>query len=147
MFTLCFSHSAYSYRLSGSGFMAGLSMVSKRCLLDTFSFCRGLVLKSSSFSFIALLSSARLKKVWFLRAAMIAPGDQDARLDLRFVPCFFHPRRDDRRTVVDHGILVGGIEVGLVAAGMGHARPHVVGNHDLGHRTHVLESMDVGLYP
>lgn len=51
--------------------MAGLSIVSKRCLLDTFSFCKGRALKSSSFSLIALLSSSMLKKVWFLNAAMI----------------------------------------------------------------------------
>ncbi|OPX97070.1 MAG: hypothetical protein A4E58_01547 [Syntrophorhabdus sp. PtaB.Bin006] len=46
-------------------------MVSKRCLLDTFSFCNGLVLNSVSFSLMASLSSEMSKKVWFLSAAMI----------------------------------------------------------------------------
>src|SRR5208283_1710048 len=71
MLTRGFAHSAYSYLLSGKGFMAGLSIVSKRCFLDTFIFCRGRLLNSSSFCFIALLRSPILKKVWFRNAAMI----------------------------------------------------------------------------
>ena len=63
------------------------------------------------------------------------------------VPCFPHPRGDDRRPVVGHRLLIGGVEVGLVIAGMGYPRPHVVGYHDLGHRAHVLEGMDVGPDP
>src|SRR4030066_1268634 len=71
MLTVAFFHSAYSYAWRGSGFIAGLSMVSKRLRRQPSIFLNLRLLNSISFSAMALLSSAKLKKVWFLRAANI----------------------------------------------------------------------------
>src|SRR5664280_1750233 len=145
MFTLCFSQSAYSYRLSGRGFMAGLSIVLKSSLLDTLSFCKGRVLSSSSFRPVELPDA---EEGMISQSGNDPPfRHQDTRLDLGFILWLSYPCRDDRGTVVDRHILIGGIEVGFIPAGVGDACFGVVGRGDHGYCPHELKRVDMGAYP
>lgn len=59
--------------------------------------------------------------------------EQDARFDLGLVTRFAHPSWDDRDAVVVRERRVGGVQLRLIATGLGHARAQIVRDHDLRH--------------
>src|SRR5450756_237330 len=66
---------------------------------------------------------------------------------LSLVPRPPHPCRYHSHTVVSRHLLVGGIDVGLVEAGLGHAALQVVGNDHLRDTTNEAKGPDVGTDP
>lgn len=70
-------------------------------------------------------------------------GLQHADLDLRLVPRLARPCRQDRRAVVPRHLLVGALDAGLVAAGLGDPAPQLVADRGLGHAPVELVGADV----
>ena len=70
-------------------------------------------------------------------------GDLDLRLVLRFVG----PRRDDDGPVVARHFFVGALDLGLVAARLGHRALEVVGNVDLGRAAEEFQRIRVRADP
>src|SRR5450756_2712517 len=66
---------------------------------------------------------------------------------LSLVPRPPHPCRYHSHTVVSRHLLVGGIDVGLVEAGLGHAALQVVGNDHLRDTTNEAKGPDAGTDP
>lgn len=71
----------------------------------------------------------------------------DGFFHLGLVPGVAGPGGDDDRAVVPGHVAVGGVEVGLVAAGLRDGRLEVVGDGDLGHAAEEGEGLPVRLDP
>ena len=94
------------------------------------------------------MRSPKLKKVWFRKAARIQRSTiNTARLDLSFVPGFFHPGRDDHGAIVCCEVGIRWIEIRLVPGRVRDTRLQIVRDHDRGNRAHELEGMDVAAHP
>ena len=76
------------------------------------------------------------------RSASEHPG-----LDLGLVAGLSGPGRDDRHPVVRGHLLIGGVDVGLVAMGPGHPRAEVVAHHDGGDGPEELEGVHMRCHP
>jgi hypothetical protein len=76
-----------------------------------------------------------------------ALGQQDPRLNLGLIPGLAHPRRQHRHAVVAGQLLVAGIAIGLVAAGVADAALEVVGDQQLGDPAEELEAAHMGADP
>lgn len=76
-----------------------------------------------------------------------ALGQQYAGLDLGFVAGLVAARRDHGHAVVGGHVLVGGVDVGLIAVRAGHPRAQVVAHHDGRASPRGLEGVHVGAHP
>jgi hypothetical protein len=74
-------------------------------------------------------------------SASNAPG-----FDLGLVPGLVGPGGDEGHGIVGGHLLIGGVDVGLVALRAVHPRAQVVAHHDLG-RAEELGGMDVARHP
>ena len=72
---------------------------------------------------------------------------QDTRLDFRLVPGLSDPGRDNDGSIMLGHLPIGGIEVGLIAAGPGDRIPQIVWGEDLRDPLEEFESMNMGLNP
>ena len=86
--------------------------------------------------------------------SMISEGCQDPALShkdsgfhLGLVPGFSWPCGNDGGAVVFSQVLVGRVDVRLIAAGVGYPRFQIIRDEDVGYATEELEGMDVGSYP
>ena len=76
----------------------------------------------------------------------VALGQQRAGFDLGLVPGLVGPGGDEGHGIVGGHLLIGGVDVGLVALRAVHPRAQVVAHHDLG-RAEELQGMDVARHP
>ena len=132
----------------GRGRSAGRSSCSKRTRRLTPSFFIGRSLSSSRRTRIAAFIGPSPKKVSLRSRGQYPPlGHEHAVLDCSLVPGLPRPRGDDDGAVVGGEVLVGAVDVGLVAAGAGDGASELVRDPQRGGAAEVVHHVDVRVDP